>query len=92
MKHLGAGLDSSGKKIKKALCGGTLAATPISCVAGYVAISEIEKRNACRKAGEMGDRLVAGLKKSMKNITYRLLHITSVQYVIWILSEQCTLQ
>ena len=33
MQHLGAGLDSSGKKIKKALCGGTMAATPISCCA-----------------------------------------------------------
>ncbi|MBO7682519.1 MAG: aminotransferase class III-fold pyridoxal phosphate-dependent enzyme, partial [Clostridia bacterium] len=35
MKHLGAGLDSSGKKIKKAMCGGTMAATPISSIAGY---------------------------------------------------------
>ena len=80
MKHLGAGLDSSGKKIKKALCGGTLAATPISCVAGYVAISEIEKRNACRKAGEMGDRLVAGLKKSIEkyNLPFVAYNIGSV--------------
>ena len=54
MAHLGAGLDSSGKKIKKAMCGGTLAATPISCVAGYTALCEIEKRNACEVAGRMG--------------------------------------
>ena len=63
MAHLGAGLDASGKKITKALCGGTMAATPISCVAGYTAICEIEKRNACEVAGKMGDRLTKGLQK-----------------------------
>lgn len=62
MAHLGAGLDSQGKKIPKALCGGTMAATPLSCVAGYTAICEIEKRNACEKAGRMGDRLTRGLQ------------------------------
>ena len=66
MAHLGAGLDSSGKKIKKALCGGTLSATPISCVAGYTAICEIEKRNACETAGRMGDRLTKGLQELIK--------------------------
>jgi glutamate-1-semialdehyde 2,1-aminomutase len=66
MQHLGAGLDSSGKKIKKALCGGTLAATPISCVAGYTAICEIEKRNACETAGRMGDRLTKGLQELIR--------------------------
>lgn len=63
MAHLGAGLDSDGKKIKKAMCGGTMAATPISCVAGYTALCEIEKRNACEVAGRMGDRLTHGLQE-----------------------------
>jgi len=63
MAHLGAGLDSSGKKVSKALCGGTMAATPISCVAGYTAICEIERTNACEKAGRMGDRLTEGLQQ-----------------------------
>lgn len=63
MVHLGAGLDASGKKVKKALCGGTMAATPISCVAGYTVINEIEKRNACEVAGKMGDRLTKGLQE-----------------------------
>ena len=63
MAHLGAGLDSDGKKIKKAMCGGTMAATPISCVAGYTALCEIEKRNACEVAGRMGDRLTRGLQE-----------------------------
>ncbi|MDO5452648.1 MAG: aminotransferase class III-fold pyridoxal phosphate-dependent enzyme, partial [Eubacteriales bacterium] len=61
MKHLGAGLDSSGKKIKKAMCGGTMAATPISSLAGYTAICEIEKRNACQVAGQRADQLVKGI-------------------------------
>ncbi|MBE6019237.1 MAG: aminotransferase class III-fold pyridoxal phosphate-dependent enzyme [Clostridiales bacterium] len=64
MQHLGAGLDSSGKKIKKALCGGTMAATPISCCAGYYTLEEIEKTNACEKAGRMGDRLTEGIRAS----------------------------
>ncbi len=66
MAHLGAGLDSSGKKVKKAMCGGTMAATPISCVAGYYTLCEIERTNACEKAGRMGDRLTEGLKKLIK--------------------------
>ena len=66
MAHLGAGLDSSGKKVKKAMCGGTMAATPISCVAGYNAICEIERTNACEKAGQMGDRLIKGIQKSIE--------------------------
>ncbi len=66
MQHLGAGLDSSGKKVKKALCGGTMAATPISCCAGYYTLEEIERTGACEKAGRMADRLVAGLQASAK--------------------------
>ncbi len=66
MAHLGAGLDSSGKKVSKAMCGGTMAATPISCVAGYTALCEIEKRNACEVAGRMGDRLTKGLQELIR--------------------------
>lgn len=66
MVHLGAGLDSSGKKVPKAMCGGTLAATPISCVAGYYTLCEIERTNACETAGRMGDRLTKGLQKIIK--------------------------
>lgn len=66
MAHLGAGLDGSGKKVKKAMCGGTMAATPISCVAGYYTLCEIEETNACQKAGLMGDRLIKGLQKSIE--------------------------
>ncbi len=62
MKYLGAGLDGD-TKVHKAFMGGTLAATPISCVAGYYTMEEIEKNNACQVAGQMGDRLTAGLQK-----------------------------
>jgi len=65
MKYLGAGLDGD-HKIKKALIGGTLAATPISCVAGYFTLEEIERTNACQRAGEMGDLLTKGLQALVK--------------------------
>jgi glutamate-1-semialdehyde 2,1-aminomutase len=62
MAYLGAGLDSSGKKVAKAMCGGTMAATPISCVAGYHTLCEIQRTNACEVAGIAGDRLTHGLQ------------------------------
>ncbi len=62
MKYLGAGLDDSGMKIKKAFTGGTMTANPLSCCAGYFTLEEIDKQNACQKAGEMGDRLTKGLQ------------------------------
>lgn len=46
----------------RAYVGGTLAANPLSCLAGYTAIQEIERTNACEVAGKMGDRLCDGLK------------------------------
>ena len=66
MAHLGAGLDSSGKKIPKAMCGGTMAATPLSCAAGYFTLCELERRNACEIAGRMGDRLTKGLQERIQ--------------------------
>lgn len=48
---------------KKAYVGGTLAANPLSAMAGYVAIKEIAKNDACVKAGAAGDRLTDGLVK-----------------------------
>ncbi|MBP5460350.1 MAG: aminotransferase class III-fold pyridoxal phosphate-dependent enzyme, partial [Clostridia bacterium] len=80
MKHLGAGLDSSGKKIKKAMCGGTMAATPISSIAGYTAICEIEKRNACQVAGQRADQLVKGINESIQkcNLPFVCYNIGSV--------------
>lgn len=60
MKYLGAGLDGA-VKVKKAFCGGTLSANPLSCAAGYYTLEAIDRENACQKAGEMGDRITKGL-------------------------------
>ena len=65
MKYLAAGIQT-GDKVHKALIGGTMAATPISCVAGYYTLEEIERTNACQKAGEMGDRITTGLQQLIK--------------------------
>ncbi len=62
MKYLGAGLDGA-VKVKKAFCGGTLSANPLSCAAGYFTLEEIDRTNACQKAGEMGDRITKGLQE-----------------------------
>jgi len=47
----------------RAYVGGTLAANPLSCLAGYTAIREIERTGAIEIAGRMGDRLCDGLKE-----------------------------
>jgi len=60
MKYLSSGIGGSAKH-KKALVGGTMAATPLSCVAGYYTLCEIERTNAAQVAGVMGDKLTAGL-------------------------------
>ncbi|MBR5968413.1 MAG: aminotransferase class III-fold pyridoxal phosphate-dependent enzyme [Lachnospiraceae bacterium] len=59
-----AGLMAAGLATGKhrAYVGGTLSANPLSCIAGYTAIKEIERTNACEVAGRMGDRLCDGLK------------------------------
>lgn len=66
---MAAGVAGMGKK---AYVGGTLAANPLSSYAGYLAICEIEKNNACEIAGRAGDRLAAGLKALVKkyNLPY----------------------
>ena len=65
MKFLSAGIAGGGKQ-KKALVGGTLAANPLSCLAGYYTLCEIERTNALQKAGLMGDKLTSGLKELIK--------------------------
>lgn len=60
MEYVSAGLQSGKKKV---MVGGTMAANPISSAAGYYTICEIEKQNACEKAGKAGDRLTKGLQQ-----------------------------
>lgn len=59
MEGLAAGLQG-GKKVK---VGGTLAANPLSCCAGYHTLAEIERTDACVKAGRAGDRITKGLNE-----------------------------
>ena len=62
MKYLAAGIQA-GDKHKKALIGGTMAANPLSCVAGYHTLCQLERTHACEHAGAMGDRMTAGLQR-----------------------------
>ena len=45
---------------KRAYCGGTIAANPISCGAGYYALKMIEETKAVEKAGKAATRLAKG--------------------------------
>jgi glutamate-1-semialdehyde aminotransferase len=58
-----AGIGGTGQN---AYIGGTLSANPISCVAGYHALLEMERTNAPVIAGRAGDRLTAGLQELIK--------------------------
>ena len=53
-----AGIGGTGER---AYIGGTLSANPLSCVAGYYALLEMERTNAPVIAGRAGDRLTQGL-------------------------------
>lgn len=62
MQYLAAGIHGD-TKIKKALVGGTMAATPLSSLAGYYTLKEIAETGACEKASAMGDRLTDELRE-----------------------------
>ena len=52
---------------ERAYIGGTLSANPLSCVAGYYALLEMERTNAPVIAGQAGDRLTKGLQDIITN-------------------------
>lgn len=54
-----AGIGGTGER---AYIGGTLSANPLSCVAGYYALKEMERTHAPVIAGHAGDRLTKGLQ------------------------------
>lgn len=60
MLHLSAGIGGMGDR---AYVGGTLTANPLSCVAGYHALVEMERTQAPIIAGLAGDRLTKGLQE-----------------------------
>jgi glutamate-1-semialdehyde 2,1-aminomutase len=55
-----AGIGGTGER---AYIGGTLSANPLSCVAGYYALLEMERTDAPVIAGRAGDRLTKGLQQ-----------------------------
>jgi glutamate-1-semialdehyde 2,1-aminomutase len=55
-----AGIGGTGER---AYIGGTLSANPLSCVAGYYALLEMERTHAPVIAGQAGDRLTLGLNQ-----------------------------
>jgi glutamate-1-semialdehyde aminotransferase len=60
MMRFAAGIGGTGER---AYVGGTLSANPLSCVAGYYALLEMERTNAAVLAGRAGDRLCQGLNQ-----------------------------
>jgi glutamate-1-semialdehyde 2,1-aminomutase len=65
MKHFAAGIGGTGER---AYIGGTLSANPLSCVAGYHALLEMERTNAPVIAGKAGDRLTKGLQEIIERL------------------------
>jgi glutamate-1-semialdehyde aminotransferase len=59
ISRFAAGIGGTGER---AYIGGTLSANPLSCVAGYHALLEMERTNAPVLAGKAGDRLTRGLQ------------------------------
>src|SRR5512138_1550243 len=59
MQCFAAGIGGTGER---AYIGGTLSANPLSCVAGYYSLLEMERTNAPVLAGCTGDRLTKGLQ------------------------------
>jgi glutamate-1-semialdehyde 2,1-aminomutase len=60
MLTFAAGIGGIGER---AYVGGTLSANPLSCVAGYHALLEMERLDAPVVAGRAGDRLTRGLEE-----------------------------
>ena len=61
-----------------------MTANPLSCCAGYFTLEEIERTNACQKAGQMGDRICAGLKELVKK--------HGLPFVVWNTGSICHLE
>jgi len=70
MRCFAAGIG--GGTAERAYIGGTLSANPLSCVAGYYALLEMERTNAPVIAGKAGDRLTKGLNDiiARRNLPY----------------------
>ncbi len=65
MTRFAAGIGGAGER---AYIGGTLSANPLSCVAGYYALLEMERTNAPIIAGRAGDQLTKGLQSIIERL------------------------
>jgi glutamate-1-semialdehyde 2,1-aminomutase len=65
MMRFAAGIGGTGER---AYVGGTLSANPLSCVAGYHALLEMERTNAPAIAARAGDRLTRGLEAIIERL------------------------
>jgi glutamate-1-semialdehyde 2,1-aminomutase len=65
LMRFAAGIGGTGER---AYVGGTLSANPLSCVAGYYALLEMERTNAAVVAGRAGDRLRRGLEEIIQRL------------------------
>jgi glutamate-1-semialdehyde 2,1-aminomutase len=65
ISRFAAGIGGTGER---AYIGGTLSANPLSCVAGYYALQEMERTNAPVLAGRAGDRLTKGLNEIIEKL------------------------
>lgn len=61
MKYLCAGISGDSRQ-KKALIGGTMSANPLSSLAGYYTLCEIERTDAIPKSGKFADKLIKGIQ------------------------------
>jgi glutamate-1-semialdehyde 2,1-aminomutase len=73
-----------GTTSRRAFVGGTLSANPLSCVAGYHALTEAHRSNAAAVAGRAGDRLRRGLESIIRQrglpyVVYNLGSIVHLQ-------------
>ncbi|WP_431104165.1 aspartate aminotransferase family protein [Roseateles noduli] len=73
-----------GTTSRRAFVGGTLSANPLSCVAGYHSLLEVERTNAPAVAGRAGERLRRGLeeiiqRRGLPYVAYNLGSIVHLQ-------------
>jgi len=81
MLLLAGGIGGANKK--RVFVGGTLSANPLSCVAGYYALSEMARTNAPVLAGRAGDRLRQGLQEiiARRQLPYVVYNFGSVVHL-----------
>ena len=90
MKYLAAGIQT-GDKVHKALIGGTMAATPISCVAGYYTLEESSAPTPARRPEKWATASPPACSSSSRSTACRLSPFKpGLRSAIWKRSAPCT--